>query len=254
MRRSIISGCAAFLILMLPCLATAQLVGDFKLPNGRCCLPSVARNLADQLLDWNQLGRYHEDNLRLQKLPMESSRVVFFGDSITDMWKLSQYFGDRPYVNRGISGQTTAQMLVRMYPDVINLHPAALVILAGTNDIAQNTGPQSAEMVQDNFRAMTELAQKHNIAVVLCSLLPISDYTERKQSLQRPPADILRLNDWLKGYAGQTHAVFVDYFSALVDDRGFLKEGLSNDGLHPNEKGYAIMTPLVQAGIDKAPK
>jgi lysophospholipase L1-like esterase len=254
MRRSAISGFVACFLLILPFVAKAQLVREFTPPKGRCCLPSVAQSLADQLLDWNQLGRYHEDNQRLQKLPKEPSRVVFFGDSITDMWKLQQYFPDKPYVNRGISGQTTPQMLVRMYPDVINLNPAVLVVLAGTNDIAQNTGPQSAEMIQDNFRAMTELAREHNIAVVLCSLLPISDYEERKQSLQRPPADILQLNDWLKGYAGQIRAVYVDYFSGLVDSSGFFKAGLSNDGLHPNDKGYAIMTALVQAGIDKALK
>jgi acyl-CoA thioesterase-1 len=109
-------------------------------------------------------------------------------------------------------------------------------------------------MVQDNFRAMTELAQKHSIAVILCSLLPISDYTERKQSIKRPPADILQLNNWLKEYAEQMHVVYVDYFSALVDSGGFLKEGLSSDGLHPNDRGYAIMAPLVQAGLEKALK
>jgi lysophospholipase L1-like esterase len=254
MRRFMLAGCIVSIFLTLPSGIYAQIVQEFKPPRANCCLPSVAQNLADQLLDWNQLGRYHDDNLRLQNLPKEPSRAVFFGDSITDIWKLPQYFPEKPYVNRGISGQTTPQMLVRIYPDVIHLNPAALVILAGTNDIARNTGPQSAEMIQDNFRAMAELAQKHNIAVVLCSLLPISDYTARKQSLQRPPADILLLNDWLKKYAEEIHAVYVDYFTALVDSSGFLKEGLSNDGLHPNEKGYAIMAPLVQAGIDKALK
>jgi lysophospholipase L1-like esterase len=167
------------------------------------------------------------------------------------MWKLPQYFADKPYVNRGISGQTTAQMVVRMYPDVINLHPAAVVILAGTNDIARNNGPQSAEMIKDNIRAIAELAQKHSIAIILCSVIPISDYTARKQSVQRPPSDIVLLNEWLKKYAEQVHAIYVDYFSALVDSSGFLKEGYSMDGLHPNDKGYALMAPLVQAAIEK---
>jgi lysophospholipase L1-like esterase len=252
MRRFVCAGFVVSILLLLPSVLLAQLVQEFKPPRANCCLPSIAQNLADQLLDWNQLGRYYEDNLRLQKQPKEASRVVFFGDSITDMWKLPQFFPEKPYVNRGIGGQTTPQMLVRIYPDVINLNPAALVILAGTNDIARNTGPQLAEMIQDNFRAMTELAQKHDIAVVLCSLLPVSDYTTRKQSVQRPPADILLLNNWLKKYAEQVHAVYVDYFAAVADDKGFLKEGLSNDGLHPNDKGYSIMAPLVQTGIGKA--
>jgi lysophospholipase L1-like esterase len=246
------AGCFTVVAFLFPSVIHAQLVQEFKPPRANCCLPSVAQQLADQLQDWNQLGRYHDDNQRLQKLPADSGRVVFLGDSITDGWRLQQYFSGKPYVNRGISGQTTSQMLVRMYSDVINLHPTAVVVLAGTNDIARNTGPQTAEMIQDNFRAITELAQKHGIAVVLCSITPISDYAVRKQSPQRPPADIQLLNEWLKKYAEQSHAVYVDYFSALVDGNGSLKEGYSMDGLHPNDKGYAIMAPLVQAAIEKA--
>jgi lysophospholipase L1-like esterase len=241
-------------MLALPALAQAQLAQEFKPPKANCCLPSVAQSLADQLLDWNQLGRYQDDNQRLQSAPPDPGRVVFLGDSITDMWKLQQFFPEKPYVNRGISGQTTPQMLARMYRDVINLRPAAVVILAGTNDIARNTGPQTAEMIEDNFRAITELAQKHNIAIILCSITPISDYAARKQSAQRPPADILMLNEWLKKYAEQIHAVYVDYFSVLADSGGSLKEGYSMDGLHPNEKGYALMAPAVQSGIEKALK
>lgn len=248
------AGTISAILFLLPGIVHAQLVKDqeFKPPQAGCCLASRAQSLADQLLDWNQLGRYHEDNLRLQKLPPDSARVVFFGDSITDMWKLEQYFPEKPYVNRGIGGQTTAQMLVRMYPDVINLHPAAMVILAGTNDIARNNGPQSIEMIEDNIRAITELSRQHNIAVVLCSVMPISDYASRKQSVQRPPSDILLLNEWLKKYAEQIHARYVDYFTELVDGSGFLKEGFSMDGLHPNDKGYEVMAPLVQAAIEKS--
>ncbi len=243
---------AAFLL--SPAVLRGQLVQDFKPPKANCCLPALAQSLADQLQDWNQLGRYHEDNLRLRAQPQDPSRVIFLGDSITDGWKLEQYFPDKPYVNRGISGQTTPQMLVRMYSDVINLHPAVLIILAGTNDISRNTGPETVEMIEDNFRAMVDLAQKHGIKVILCSLTPISDYTARKQSERRPPADILQLNDWIRKYTEETHAAYVDYYSVLVDSSGYLKEGYSNDGLHPNDKGYALMAPLAQAAIDKVLK
>lgn len=249
-----ISGFVVALSLLLPVSLQAQMVQEFKPARANCCLPMVAQSLADQLQDWNQLGRYHDDNLRLRKLPSEPARVVFLGDSITDGWKLPLYFPDKPYVNRGISGQTTPQMLARMYADVINLKPAAVVILAGTNDIARNTGPQTAEMIQDNFRAIAELAQKHDIAVIFCSITPISDYTSRKQSPQRPPADILHMNDWLKKYADQIHAMYVDYHSALVDSSGFLNEGYSMDGLHPNELGYAVMAKLINGAMDKAVK
>ena len=127
--------------------------------------------------DWNQLGRYYADNQRLKQLPPEPGRVVFLGDSITDGWKLAQYFPGKPYVNRGISGQTTPQMLVRMFPDVIALKPAALLVYAGTNDIAGNTGPSTLTMIEDNLQAITELAQAHGIKVILCSVTPVSDYT-----------------------------------------------------------------------------
>jgi lysophospholipase L1-like esterase len=230
-------------------LASAQLVEQFNPPRAGCCLASTAQTLADQLQDWNQLGRYYADNQRLRALAADAGRVVFMGDSITDGWKLSQYFPGRPYVNRGISGQTTAQMLVRMYPDVIALKPAAMVVLAGTNDVARNTGPQTLEQITDNFQAMTELAQLHGIKVILCSVLPVSDYTQRPQTARRPPADILKLNAWLKDYAARKGATYVDYFSATADEKGFLKDGTSGDGLHPNGKGYEIMAPLVEAAI-----
>ena len=139
------------------------------------------KSLADQLQDWNQLGRYHQANQQLKKQPADPKRVVFMGDSITDLWRLDEYFPGKPYVNRGIGGQTTPQMLVRMYPDVIDLKPAVMVLLAGTNDIARNTGPQTLEMIQQNIMAMTELAQHHGIKVILCSILPVSDYPFLKQ-------------------------------------------------------------------------
>jgi len=204
------------------------------------------------LQDWNQLGRYYADNQRLKQLPPEPARVVFLGDSITDGWKLAQFFPGKPYVNRGISGQTTPQMLVRMFPDVIALKPAALLVYAGTNDIAGNTGPSTLTMIEDNLQAITELAQAHGIKVILCSVTPVSDYTARKQTLQRPPSDILKLNAWMREYAASANAVFADYYAALADGTGMLKEGFSGDGLHPNDKGYALLVPFAEAAIAKA--
>lgn len=232
----------------------AQLVEEFAPPRANCCLATRAQELADQLQDWNQLGRYHADNARLRALPPEPDRVVFLGDSITDGWKLAQSFPGKPYVNRGISGQTTAQMLVRLFPDVINLRPKALIVLAGTNDIARNTGPQTIEMIGQNIQAITELAQAHGIKVVLCGLLPVSDYTPRKQTERRPPADILKLNAWLKQYAAKAGAVYADYHAASADERGMLKQGISEDGLHPNARGYALMAPVAEAALRQAMK
>jgi lysophospholipase L1-like esterase len=252
--------------------ANAQLADDFNPPPGTCCLTGAARNLADQLQDWNQLGRYHHADQELKKQPADPHRIVFMGDSITDFWRLEEYFAGQPYVNRGISGQTTPQMLARMYADVIDLKPAAMIVLAGTNDIAHNTGPTTAEMIEENIMAMTELAQHHGIKVILCSVTPVSDYPFIKQqaappatpppgrgqaprarmTVGRPPADILKLNAWMNDYAARVNAIYADYFTALVDEKGFLKEPLSNDGLHPNAEGYKIMAPIAAAAIAKA--
>jgi lysophospholipase L1-like esterase len=268
------SRCLLLILFIVPqmgTLARAQLVADYNPPKSSCCLADTAKQLSDQMQDWNQLGRYHAANEDLKKQPADPRRVVFLGDSITDFWKLAESFPGKPYVNRGIGGQTTPQMLVRMFPDVIDLKPAAIVILAGTNDIAQNTGPETATMVQENLMAMTELAQKHGIKVILCSVLPISDYALMPpgwypppppgvlhpkiiQSVQRPPAQILQLNAWMKSYAASVGAVYADYFSAVVDGSGMLKEGLSNDGLHPNKQGYALMVPVLEAALEKALK
>jgi len=255
--------------LFLGVAANAQLENQFNPPTANCCLLNTARSLANQLQDWNQLGRFHQANEDLKKQPFDPKRVVFMGDSITDFWKLDEYFPNQPYVNRGIGGQTTPQMLVRVYPDVIDLKPAAMVVLAGTNDIAHNTGPVTAEMIEENLMAMTELAQQHGIKVILCSITPISDYpflrpppppsaqpgrgrggfAPTKMTEGRPPADIIKMNAWIKDYAARVKATYVDYFGALVDEKGWLKDGVSNDGLHPNAEGYKIMAPLVSAAI-----
>jgi lysophospholipase L1-like esterase len=183
------------------------------------------------------------------------------GDSITDGWRLTDSFPGKPYVNRGISGQTTAQMLVRMYPDVIALKPAAVIIFAGTNDIAANNGPQTLTMIQQNLMAMTELAQLHGIRVILCSVMPITDAKsappERgggaiNQSRNRPPVDILKLNAWIRSYAASVKAGFADYYAATVGEDGFLRADRTGDGLHPNAAGYELMKPVAQAAIDSA--
>lgn len=221
-------------------VASAQLVEQFNPPR------------SEPLQDWGQLGRYDGDNQRLKSLPAQPGRVVFLGDSITESWKLSLSFPGKPYVNRGISGQTTPQMLVRMFPDVIELKPAAMILLAGTNDIAGNTGPVTLAQIQHNFQAMVELAQAHGIKVILCTVVPVSDYTPTKQTVRRPPADILRLNAWIKEYAAKTRAVVADYYSALVDEKGMLRQGFADDGLHPNARGYARIAPVAAAAIEKA--
>ena len=238
--------------ILVPASAPGQVVEQFAPPRANCCLPATAKSLADQLQDWNQLGRYYADNQSLQQLPPDPGRVVFLGDSITDGWRLAQYFPGKPYVNRGIGGQTTPQMLVRLFPDVIALQPAALLVFAGTNDIARNTGPSTLTMIEDNFQAIAELAQAHGIKVILCSVTPVSDYTARRQTPERPPSDILKLNAWMREYAARANAVFADYYAALVDETGMLKQGFSGDGLHPNDKGYALLVPVAEAAIAKA--
>jgi acyl-CoA thioesterase I len=204
--------------------------------------------------DFGQLNRYRGANGSLRAMPMAKDRVVFFGDSITDIWKLEDYFPGKPYENRGIGGQTTPQMLVRFRQDVIDLHPKAVVILAGTNDLAGNTGPMLSEDIEANLSNMAELAKVHGIRVVFASVLPIHNYTDKSKDLfaQRPTERILELNKWLKEYCAANGLVYLDYFSALVDDKGLLKKDLADDGLHPNAAGFKIMAPLAQAAIEKA--
>ena len=202
--------------------------------------------------DWPQLSRYRDANSKVPPAAKNENRVVFLGDSITDAWNLAEYFPGKPYINRGISGQTTPQMLIRMRPDVIALKPKAVVILAGTNDIAGNTGPMTIEMIEDNYASIAELARANSIKVVFASVLPIHDYGKTKMSERRSPEQILQLNQWIKGYCEKNGLVHLDYFSKMVDDKGMLKVELANDGLHPNAEGYKIMAPLAEAAIQQA--
>jgi len=206
-----------------------------------------------KLADWPELGRYQADNAALGPVGQGEQRVVFYGDSITDDWgrrpNTGEFFPGKPYVNRGISGQTTPQMVVRFRQDVINLHPAAVVILAGTNDVAGNTGPMPPGMTDDNFRSMVDLAKANGILVIVASITPAADYPWRPGLA--PAAKIKALNDWLKGYCVTHSVTYLDYYPALVDESGGMKEGTSFDGVHPNAAGYGIMGPLAQAAIDK---
>ncbi len=208
------------------------------------------------LQDWPALSRYAADNARLAAPAAGETRVVFMGDSITDGWikRSPKYFADHPNcIDRGISGQTTPQMLIRFRPDVIALKPKVVVILAGTNDIAGNTGPMSLEMIEDNFTSMAELAKANGIKVVLSSVMPVCDYI-RPQTERRPPAKIIALNAWIKDYSEKNGFVYLDYYSAMLDDQKMLQKEITYDGLHPNEAGYAVMEPLAEKAIAAALK
>lgn len=207
------------------------------------------------LKDWPNLARYAEENAKLQPPKPGENRVVFLGDSITDAWgrKYGKFFPGKPYINRGISGQTTPQMLIRFRPDVIALKPKAVVILAGTNDIAGNTGPMTLEQIQGNIMSMVELAKANGIKVVLASLLPVCDYI-KPQTERRPPEKIRALNAWMKEYARKTRLVYLDYYSAMVDDKQMFKRELTYDGLHPNDAGYEVMLPLAEKAVATALK
>jgi len=236
--------------------AEAKTVPTPGIPStGFAGLDQYRASRAPMLLDdYGQLARYRAADEELLKMGPVKDRVVFFGDSITDMWKLENNFQGKPYVNRGIGGQTTPQMLVRFRQDVIDLKPSAVVILAGTNDIAGNTGPIKNENIEANLASMAELAKAHGIAVIFASILPVHNYTEKSQDFfaQRPGARILEVNRWLKDYCAKNGMVYLDYFSAVVDGKGLLKKELAEDGLHPNDAGYKIMAPLAEAAIAKA--
>jgi lysophospholipase L1-like esterase len=207
-----------------------------------------------QLLnDFGWLAHFADGDAKLPKPAPEEKRVVFMGDSITEGWHFEGTdgsFAGKPYINRGISGQTSPQMLVRFRQDVVDLQPKAVVILAGTNDVAGNTGPMTIEQTEDNISGMAEIAAANHIAVVLCSVLPAFDFPWKPGMEPAPKIDAL--NAWIKAYAAEKSYVYVDYHSAMKDARDGLPSSLSKDGVHPTAAGYAIMAPLVEAGIAKA--
>ena len=203
--------------------------------------------------DFGWLAKFKEDDLKLPAPAPGEKRVVFMGDSITEGWHFdgpNGSFPGKPYINRGISGQTTPQMLVRFRQDVIELQPKAVVILAGTNDIAGNTGPETLEQIEDNLSSMADLATANHIRVVLCSVLPAYDY--RWAPGLEPAEKIVALNTWIKSYGAEKGYVYVDFHSAMKDPRDGLPPNLSKDGVHPNPAGYAIMAPLVETGVKTA--
>lgn len=213
----------------------------------------VAAQAADQLqTDWASLARYRGDNVALGLPGPGENRVVFMGNSITEGWAkyFPVMFPGKPYIGRGIGGQTTPQMLVRFRQDVIALRPAVVVILAGTNDIAGNTGPSTLEMIQDNLASMAELARANGIEVVLSSVLPVYDYPW-KRGLE-PAPKVVALNAWMKQYAATHSAVYLDYHSDMADGRQGMRPELAGDGVHPNEAGYRVMAPLVERAIAEA--
>ena len=202
--------------------------------------------------DWANLERYRTANAALPAPDAGESRVVFMGNSITDGWArhFPVMFPGKPYVGRGIGGQTTPQMLVRFRQDVVALHPKVVVILGGTNDIAGNTGPSTLEMIEDNLMSMTEIAKANGISVVLSSVLPVFDYAWKPGLTPAPK--IVALNAWMKAYAARAGAVYLDYETPMADERHGLRADLTNDGVHPTEAGYRVMAPLADAAIAEA--
>ena len=224
-------------------------------PVANSAVPPPLRQAASLINDFGNTARYAAENAAVQPPAPGENRVVFMGDSITDNLhspRFGGFFPGKPYINRGISGQVTGQMLLRFYPDVIALKPKAVIIFAGTNDIGGNIGPVPLETTENNLAAMADLAKANNIKVILATLTPVSDIPGRQgppMTAGRPPATILELNRWIKTYAAAHNITLLDYFSATVDSNGFFKTGITDDGLHPNAEGYKIMNPLAERAI-----
>ena len=204
-----------------------------------------------EMQDWPYLKKYQKENSKLPALAFGQNRIVFMGDSITEFWSTlcPEFFMGKPYVNRGISGQTSPQMLVRFRADVIALKPTIVVLLAGANDIAGNTGPSTLEMITDAIFSMAELAKAHQIKVILCSVLPAYDFDWKPGSF--PANKIVKLNTMIQQYADSNEIRYLDYYSALVDERKGLKAAYADDGVHPNIAGYEVMAPLVEKAINE---
>lgn len=242
-----IAGVIAIALGFGECVAGAQQAATATVP--------IVKEVDPLRTDWPNLKRFHEEDVALPAPAAGEKRVVFMGDSITQGWA---HYGVPPepqvagvtWVNRGISGQTTPQMVLRFQQDVIHLKPSVVVIFAGTNDIAGNTGDMTPEQTEDNLTTMADLAHANGIQVVLCSILPAFDFPWKPG--RAPAAKIVALNSWIKSYAAEHGYVYVDFYSAMVDARGGLPVTLSKDGVHPTPAGYAVMNPLIEAGVAKA--
>jgi acyl-CoA thioesterase I len=263
--------CVAVAVLAACPLAFSQTVPASSAKNQKAGEPMAAawekltpyqKSLLERMYnDWAYLAKYRDADAALPPAAPSETRVVFMGDSITEGWGMKattttpdrgEFFPGKPYVNRGISGQTTPQMLVRFRQDVIDLKPRVVVVLAGTNDIAENTGKTTLKEIGNNIASMSELARANGIAVVLCSVLPASDFPWHPGL--EPAPKVKALNAWIKEYAAKSGLVYVDYYSRMVNSEGGLKAELSPDGVHPNRAGYEIMAPLAEAGIAEALK
>jgi lysophospholipase L1-like esterase len=236
--------CASFLAAAGVACAFAQ--------TGPAPSPEPLRARQPWELEWAYLSKYRDADARLGPPGPTEDRVIFLGDSITEAWGEADgpFFAHASYLNRGIGGQTTSQMLVRFRQDVIELQPSAVVILGGTNDIAENGGLTTLEAIEENLQSMAELAQLHRIHVVMASVLPTLDYPWRPGL--HPADKISALNRWMEAFCGRNHLVFVDYYGAMVDADRAMRPGLSKDGVHPTRAGYSIMEPLVEQAIRKA--
>ena len=235
-------------------LFALTLTASSQTPAPAAAPPAAAPAHLTPQQDWPNLQRYRADDTSLPGPAPGEKRVVFFGDSITDNWgrgaNTGPFFPGEPYINRGISGQTTPQMLIRFQQDVVHLKPTAVVILAGTNDIAGNTGPSTPEMIEDNLTSMAQIARSNGIRVVLASITPVYDYPWKPKTF---PTDTIRaVNQWIQTFCATHNFTYLDYYAAMSDPTGAMLPGLSSDGVHPLAKGYAIMAPLAEKAIADA--
>lgn len=259
--RSFLFACGALAALFFSVRTTAHKQRAAQAPDGvvSVAAPSWQRGAYwatvdhQLLIDFGNLARFHGADLNVGPPAAGENRVVFMGDSITEGWHLDKSFPGKPYINRGISGQTSSQMLLRFRQDVVDLKPKVVLVLAGTNDFAENTGPVTLEQVEGNIMSMAQLGTANGIRVVLCSVLPSVHFPWHPE-LPDPAARIAALNKWMKAYVVEKDYIYVDYYSAMKNPAGGLSRGLSPDGVHPSAAGYAIMAPLAQSAIERALK
>jgi lysophospholipase L1-like esterase len=241
-------------VVALVWLAACSAIPSHGQQNQSTAVPTAkAQPSPEKPKDWPSLGRYSADNAALPPPANHEHRVVFLGDSITDFWGRGPhgtFFPEKPYINRGISGQTTPQMLIRFQQDVVHLEPSAVVILAGTNDITGNTGPSTPEMIEDNLESMAQIAKANGISVILASITPAFAYPW-KPAIQ-PTNTIREVNEWMRNYCTKEGCTYLDYYSSMADPTGAMLPGLSVDGVHPTVSGYNVMAPLAERAISQA--